>query len=535
MKNIYFVLAALLLSATTLISCQYLPFGKDADVQAPTTADVKRGTIEVTVTSSGTITLPSKTTLGFSGAVSGSQAGNAILTELNVAMGSRVTSGQVIARLDTSAQERDLQKYKNNLRTAALNLQKAKEAVYKVEEIAKAEAAVPVARASLESAREAFKKAQQPYTNSDFANAEGAVRNAKMALTNAESDFEATTQLQGLAVQDAMENIIQTGKLAEKSQATDYDVFKASENMNVVKSQANTSIATARNNVAKARDTLATAEFTLNDMLSKKSGDPVEIAQRRAAVVSADSALVNAENSLALMKMSPDALDIQLKEIAVEAAQIAVDDAQEAIDKCTIVAPFDGIIGDFTARVGGAIAPASFSIPLVDPSEVRVDAYAEEYNVMEVQKGMRVAITLDAVQGRTFTGTVAAISPLSTVQSGVVRYAVTINVDITGANMELKDGLSATPSIITNSRNDVLLVPNRALISQGGGKKVQVLNSSGVIEYRAVKIGLSNDQYTEIIEGIQEGEKVVVQAVTVSTSTSTGGPGGPSGMIPGLR
>lgn len=584
MKIGKWILLASLLTAVIFSSCQSLPFGQNVEALAPQTSEVKSGVIEITVTSSGNVTLPRVTKLGFSGAVSGSQAGNTVLTELNVAMGSRVTKDQVIARLDTAIQERDLLRYKNSLDIALLNLEKAKQP-YKPEDIAKQEAAVLSARAGLNSAREALKKARQPYTENDFTKAEGAVRNAGVALinavadlSNAEQSLENVTKTQSLAVKDAMENVFRVQKLTGTNQATEYDVYKANESLNIARSQAETalatarnSLATARNNVAKARDTLADAEFTLNDMLSKKNGDPVEIAQREASVVSAEATISDKENTLVLMKAGPDAVDIKTAELRVDAARLAVEDAQTQLDKSTIIAPFDGIIGDFKAKVGDAIQPGSFSIPLVDPSQARVDAYIEEFDVMRVQKGMPAKITLDAFQGQIFSGKVEAISPLSTVQSGVVRYAVTINVDMaegsqppartqsttrptqgnTGArvgntssgttgtqrasqpaNVELKDGMSATASIVITSKDNVLLVPNRAVISQSGQKKVQVLNNDGSMTDRAVTTGLSNDQFTEIMQGVQEGEKVVIQAVVARQTTA---PGGGGIRIPGLR
>ncbi len=571
--------------ATVLSGCQGLPFKKTEAAPVVNTLEVKRGTLQVAVTSSGNITLPRITKLGFSGAISGSQAGNAVLSELNVSMGSRVKKDDVIARLDTSGQERDLVRLKNSLESAKLNLEKAKEPQYKPQDIAKAESAVVTAQSNLDYARAALEKARSPYTDNDFANADAAVNNADAAvrsagaaLEKAKNDLDTTVKQNQVNVQDATNTLTTLqnqfeggggggGKGAAPTTVTEYDVQKANDALTLARRKADSDFSAGQISANKAQDTLAAAQstyndavFKKNDILSKKTGDPLDIQQKQNSVTSGQVAVDNAKQSLSLMKEPPDPLDIRLREIAVDAAQLAVDDANDALTKSTITAPFDGIIGDFKAKVGDAIQPGSFFIPIVDPTQARVDAFVEEYDVNNVKLGMPVVVTLDAVRGQAFNGAVSAISPLSTVQQGVVRYAITVGIDLrgnsgqaagrsatgqtrpqtpstgrvpssgagsrasaAGGNMtELKDGLSATASIIINQKDNVVMAPNRALMFQSGQQKVQVL-VNGIVEDRIVKVGLANDQFTEITDGINEGDAVVIQ--TAAARQSSQGPG----------
>jgi HlyD family secretion protein len=94
-------------------------------------------------------------------------------------------------------------------------------------------------------------------------------------------------------------------------------------------------------------------------------------------------------------------------------------------------------------------------------------------------------------------------------------------------DFQLREGLTVTVSIIVAERNDVLLVPNGAIITQGWQTYVQVMLSDGTIEERAVTTGISNWQYTEITEGLNEGEQVVVQQTSSSATTSQQGQQGP--------
>jgi hypothetical protein len=88
-------------------------------------------------------------------------------------------------------------------------------------------------------------------------------------------------------------------------------------------------------------------------------------------------------------------------------------------------------------------------------------------------------------------------------------------------NAQLSEGMTITVTITTAQKNNVLLVPTQAIISQGGGTFVQVINN-GVTEQRAVQTGISNYQYTEITSGLSEGEQVIVpQAAMATTPTTT--------------
>ena len=92
-------------------------------------------------------------------------------------------------------------------------------------------------------------------------------------------------------------------------------------------------------------------------------------------------------------------------------------------------------------------------------------------------------------------------------------------------DFQLREGLTVTVSITVNERNDVLLVPNKAITRQGQETYVQVLKDGGT-EPRSIKTGISDWQLTEVIEGLSEGEQILVKQVTTTTPT-TPAPKGP--------
>ena len=99
-------------------------------------------------------------------------------------------------------------------------------------------------------------------------------------------------------------------------------------------------------------------------------------------------------------------------------------------------------------------------------------------------------------------------------------------------DFQLREGLTVTVSIIVEERNDVLLVPNQAIISRRRETFVQVVSPDGVIEERSVQTGISDWQYTEVTDGLSEGEQVVVPKGTATTTTTPQQQRRSSGGIP---
>ena len=102
-------------------------------------------------------------------------------------------------------------------------------------------------------------------------------------------------------------------------------------------------------------------------------------------------------------------------------------------------------------------------------------------------------------------------------QSGQQQGALTINPE----DIQLREGLTVTVSIIVEERNDVLLVPNGAITTQGEQNFVQVLAADGTLEQRAIQTGISDWQFTEITDGLSEGEQVLVPEGTTTTTSTT--------------
>ena len=161
---------------------------------------------------------------------------------------------------------------------------------------------------------------------------------------------------------------------------------------------------------------------------------------------------------------------------------------------------------------------------LVDPTQIRTDVTVDESDIAKIAPGMPAQISFDALPEKRLTGKVMGVSPTSTVTQGVATYAVSVSIDSTDGSVPV--GLTANVGIVTQQKTGVLLVPNRALRRAGRNQVVDVLTADGKTETRPVTTGLGNDQVTEVVDGVSEGETVLLPATTTQ-QPRVGGFGGP--------
>jgi len=151
-------------------------------------------------------------------------------------------------------------------------------------------------------------------------------------------------------------------------------------------------------------------------------------------------------------------------------------------------------------------------VHLVDTKTIKMIGTVDEVDISGIKVGQQATISVDAFPGRTVTGKVSFISPFGNLTAGEVDFPVEIYLDPT-EGLQLKGTLTATAEIVTGYRDNVLMVPNRALRGPAGNLTATVVldPDKGITEKRSVTIGLQNKTSTEIVSGLKEGEKVLIQ------------------------
>ncbi|MEM8533596.1 MAG: efflux RND transporter periplasmic adaptor subunit [Chloroflexota bacterium] len=302
--------------------------------------------------------------------------------------------------------------------------------------------------------------------------------------------------------------------------------------------------------IRSAEQTLQTAQADLDDV--RAGAEPAEFASARAAVESAraelnkltgsnrsgsirqsETGVRSAQLALEQLLADPSASELATAEAAVVSAETNVKLAERDLAKAELKAPFTGTVAQVNITVGesssslpsGSTTTTSSldgaAIVLADLSRLRITVSVDELDIAQVAIGQEVRITLDALPDIEIEGTVDQIAPLASVsEQGATTYAVDVEFDPGDAGV--KPGMTASVQIVTNVKDDAVLVPRRAVEISAGETYVYVPSASGepdsqtgrpASEQRQVEIGLSNAQFIEITDGLEADEEVLVQPV----------------------
>jgi len=269
--------------------------------------------------------------------------------------------------------------------------------------------------------------------------------------------------------------------------------------------------------------------------------------------LAAQSDLDTAQANVATTHASIDAANANLAQAAAQLHQ-----AQVNLSYTSIVSPIDGVVISRSVDVGQTVA-ASLSAPTLftiaqDLTKMQVDTNVSEGDVGRLQVGMKTYFTVDSFPGQRFLGTIRQIRNAATTVQNVVTYDAVIDVDNT--DLRLRPGMTANVTIIYAERKDVLAISNAALrfrppSSSGGGggspspsgsggrhgprgagsaasadpaapeaKTVWVLRG-GSPQSVNVHIGLTDGTVTEVVDGLSEGDPVIVDVDSGDGSTAS--------------
>lgn len=486
------------------------------------TAKVQRGNIVVATTSTGNLAFTQSEDVAFD------MAGT--VQQVMVGVGDSVKEGQVLATLDTSVWDDQIKTLRKAVTTAQRNLTTAER------NIASQQLAVTQAQLNLQAGQNMV--AAIPAVQS----AQDLVDVAEAALTAAKGMYAADPNLAGPQIVAIQQQLAQ-----------------AKQNLQSV---------------------LNGTSFNLSsDMALQIAKAQFSVQQNQFAFDSANVAVDNAKQA------RDDAAQ------TLEDAQSALSDAQALSPE--VKAPFTGFVTSLSVEGGQEVKKGAVAVQIADPDRFEVRVLVGERDIASMAIGGLGTVNVDSMTGVSLPGRITAIAPTATIQQGVVNYQVTVEVMSSGgvlgqisgngtgatppalgnggtqtprfqgqggqipgisANQSgqgrtgtfpgsvqsasaqsaiLRQGLSVTVNLVTAQKNNVLMVPNRAIVRQQGKTYVNLEQAGTTTSAKqvAVTIGISNSQYTEITEGVAEGDTVVLPITTTSTSTNSQQRGG--ALFPG--
>ncbi len=190
-----------------------------------------------------------------------------------------------------------------------------------------------------------------------------------------------------------------------------------------------------------------------------------------------------------------------------EELQEKLEKAEEYKKGFVVTAPEDCIISGLTAKEGETLPAGSPLCRLLDTKSYQAVLAIDELDIRGIEKGQPVEVTVDAVEDVVYPGTVTGVSLAGENTGNVGTYQVRVLLE---EEEGLLPGMSANGKVTKEQKKDVLLVPVDTLQTIDGKKSVTVVKPDGTRETREVTLGLVNNEYAEILEGVQEGEKLQV-------------------------
>ena len=272
-----------------------------------------------------------------------------------------------------------------------------------------------------------------------------------------------------------------------------------------------------------------------------------------------ENQMVSKNQSLFLLSGDSVQQQITAKQNAVKSAQEDLDAAQSDAAKNTVTSPISGVVAELDVKVGDSVTGGGNVAVIVNQDAMQTVVAVDEMDISKVSAGQKATISLDAITGKTFSGSVLMVDPIGTASNGVATYNVTVSID---NPQGIKVGMTTNVAIITQSKDNVLVVPSGAILMKNGtqgyvlpadqlfdsnGKSIQLTNTNTaqlVRKYgKEVTIGMATVDQDEIVSGVSNGDALAIpitinQAALQSlsnqgTSNNSFGFGGMSGRSGG--
>jgi HlyD family secretion protein len=267
-----------------------------------------------------------------------------------------------------------------------------------------------------------------------------------------------------------------------------------------------------------------------NAMVEAQENVEKVVATQASAVATAESVVTSAEATVAMRQAdvlqyeatlaetiaTPRTVDLAAYEAEVSRAQAAYSATLARLEKAEITSPIAGNVTEIVLEVGEQIIAATPLITVqTTDNQFKITANVTESDIAKIELDDPSEITFDAFGDESiFTGFVHSINPAETIIEGVVYYEVTVYLSDDDRLVALKPGLTADVIITTIEQAEVLMLPQRTVLTGEEGKYVRVKTRGSEFEERLVTTGERGDLGMILIEaGVEEGEEVVVKII----------------------
>lgn len=477
---------------------------------------VRQGTLSNSISVVGELDAETSQDLSFQ-----SIDGTANLMTLTVAAGNVVKKGQVLATIDKTLYQQALDQAKSDLQAAEKALAELKTPATALQ-VSQADLAIAQANYAIQAAQSALEDLEHP----DLAALQQAVDDAKIALAKAQSDLvskqsdeTADQDLYDLQVAEATP-VAEYNRLASETYSDEFyqdrlrvafnKMMDAQDARVTFEIQAQADLLAAQTAVRKAQQSIVDAQKALAD--AQTGSNAFEIKKAQLAVDKAKVDLAQAQSDRAALDAGADPADLAAAQADVDKKRLAVTDAETALANTELKAPFDGTVLETNVRVGDELTNNTVILTVADLTNLQILASVDETTIRRVKKGQTAQVSFDAFPGQIFKSTVLSVPLQGELQNDVMVYQVPLSLEGL-ADLPARVGMTANVNIETEQASNALIVPTIALQRVRGQYQVMLANpndSTAAPVATPVEVGLSDGTFTQIVQGLKEGDQVVM-------------------------
>lgn len=246
----------------------------------------------------------------------------------------------------------------------------------------------------------------------------------------------------------------------------------------------------------------------------------------QSSLESAKAAYKNTKNSSTSTRVDKEAAQskVESAKSSLQSSLVSLNYQKKQATKRNVTSPIDGTVNAVNIKNGDDLSKlssgSSRQVPIIigDLGTLKAQVQVNEVDIPNASIGQKAMLTFSAIDGLSVSGKVEKMDSLGTLSSGVVTYNVTIGFDT--LDHRIKPGMSASASIITGVKQDVILIPNSAVKTQGDVSYIEILVNQ-TPQQKPVEIGMSNNTDTEIIRGVAVGDTIVTQTIISGTSATS--------------
>jgi RND family efflux transporter MFP subunit len=230
-------------------------------------------------------------------------------------------------------------------------------------------------------------------------------------------------------------------------------------------------------------------------------------------------------NNRSAMLQTEKGMNVEAAEDIVNSDQIALKNAENRLSSTTIMSPMDGVVSDLKTALNGWIEPSgeygrAAVMTISDLSRIFVNASIDERRIGDVRAGQKVEISADSYPSRRFSGVVSRVAPTGVSDGDIVAFGVKIEVTSRDKSF-LKPPMSASVKIVQQTKDGALLVPTQAIKQKERNSYITIVNADGQWHDRPVKLGLTDGINDEVLEGLSDGDRVLVSDAPLTVAQAS--------------